>query len=79
LAADFKKSFNDPANDLTWCLLPAPPGRIDVAYPGIRSLVLRSNGINLLQLENRAGIYYWDGKGIGFFPTPSIGQPAINQ
>lgn len=79
LANDFKKAFNDTTNDLTWCLTPAPPGQTDVAYPRMQSLILRSNGINLLQLENRTCIYYWDGQGIGLFATPSSGQHGINQ
>lgn len=68
LAGSFKKAFDDTANDLGWCLLPEPPGQIDVAYPSIQSLILVSNGINLMYLENRIGIYYWDEEGIGLFP-----------
>ncbi|MXV16407.1 hypothetical protein [Hufsiella ginkgonis] len=35
-----------------------PPGRIDIVRPAIRSLILRSNAVNLYDFENRVRIYY---------------------
>ncbi|WP_205513832.1 hypothetical protein [Longitalea arenae] len=36
----------------------APPARIDVAVPRLQSLILRSNGFALLELEQRSCLYY---------------------
>ena len=66
---DLRKAFPDAAEGLQHCLLPEPPGQTDVAHPTIKSLILRSNGINLLHLENRVCIYYWDGRAIAAFET----------
>ncbi|MBW8684967.1 hypothetical protein [Chitinophaga rhizophila] len=54
---------------LDYCLLPAPPGRIDIAFPAISSLILTANGINLMKMENRMCIYYWNGASIDIFKT----------
>lgn len=37
----------------------APPEQIDIVKPVEQSLILASNGISLMQLENRSAVYYW--------------------
>ncbi len=66
---NLKRTTADQVDGLQHCLLPEPPGQIDVAYPAIKSLVLPSNGINLLHLENRVCVFYWDGKQVAIFET----------
>ncbi|MVT09319.1 hypothetical protein [Chitinophaga tropicalis] len=61
--------FPGSATQLQYCLLPEPPGRMDVAYPVISSLILTNNALNVMQMENRACIYYWDGTAISVFLT----------
>jgi len=55
--------------DLHYCLIPEPPGQVDVARPTIQSLILTSNGINLMDMENRKCIYYWHQDSIAVFKT----------
>lgn len=56
----FRIPFSDARNDLRFGLSVEAPGQIDVAVPEIKSLVLRSNGVNLMEQENRWCIFYWD-------------------
>lgn len=69
IVSDPGKAPADITDGLSYCVLPEPPGQIDVAYPDIRSLILLSNGINLMDMENRVCIYYWDGSHISVFQT----------
>ncbi|MBC7912791.1 MAG: hypothetical protein H7Y07_01595 [Pyrinomonadaceae bacterium] len=69
IAPDFNKNFNPNAKDLHYGLMPQPPGQIDIAYPQIKSLILKSNAINLMDYENRMAIYYWSGDRIEIFKT----------
>ncbi len=54
---------------LQYCLLPEPPGQIDVVKPSIRSLILTTNAIQLMEMENRICIYYWNNTTIAAFQT----------
>lgn len=54
---------------LQFGLQPEPPGRIDIAYRSLQSLILRTNGINLYHFENRHAIYYWNENSIAVFRT----------
>lgn len=69
LAPDFSFAFDAATHRLQYALLPEPPGQIDVAYPSIQSLVLRTNGVSLMHLENRICLYYQDSTGIAVFQT----------
>lgn len=46
-----------------------PPGRIDIARPAIRSLILPSNGVNLFDFEERTAVYYVNNGRIEMFVT----------
>ncbi|WP_207515351.1 hypothetical protein [Longitalea luteola] len=52
-------SYNDKEHGLFHGIAVAPPAQIDVVLPRIQSLILRSNGFALLELEVRTHIYYW--------------------
>ena len=64
-------NFNQPflKGELQYGLAIQPPGRIDIAFPEIRSLILKSNAINLLELENRLAIYYFMNEKLSVFTT----------
>lgn len=68
-ADNFAKLFNSTLKNLHLGLSIEPPGRIDIAYPQIRSLVLKSNAINLMDHENRVSAYYWENDTIKVFQT----------
>ncbi len=63
----YRVPFDDAVNDLRYALTIEAPGQIDVVKPAINSLLLRSNGINFLELENRWCIFYWDNSSISAF------------
>lgn len=68
----YQLADNIPATvktSLSYGLLPEPPGQIDVAYPAIQSLLLTTNAISLMYMENRYCIYYWDGRQVATFKT----------
>jgi len=66
---DFKKSFNSVEKKIQFGLTVQPPGRIDIAIPEIKSLILKSNAINLMEFEMRDCIFYWDNGKIKVFNT----------
>lgn len=57
LLRDFNTAYRE--KDVQIGLMVEPPGQIDVVYPEERSLILPSNGIALMELEARSGVYYW--------------------
>jgi hypothetical protein len=69
VAEGFNKTY-DPGNpDISYGFTVEAPGRIDIVYPEVKSLILKSNAFNLMELENRASVFYWlDGK-IAVFKT----------
>lgn len=62
---DFNEAYKQ--NNLQYGLMVEPPGQTDVVVPEERSLILPSNGIALMELENKARIYYWQDGGIKTF------------
>ncbi|MFT3825320.1 MAG: hypothetical protein QM731_15490 [Chitinophagaceae bacterium] len=66
---DLNQHLNEAGNDVLFCLLPEPPGQVDVVKPAISSLILTNNAVNLMYLENRQCIFYWDGTQIAVFKT----------
>jgi hypothetical protein len=66
-ATDFKQPFLK--GELQYGVAIQPPGRIDIAFPEIRSLILKSNAINLLELENRLAMYYFKDQKLSVFTT----------
>lgn len=52
---------------LTTGVTVAPPGQTDVVTPRIQSLLLKSNGFALLELEALAKIFYWQQDSIKTF------------
>lgn len=59
-ANDINLNFNEQESGLTAGVAVAPPAQIDVVYPRIQSLVLKSNGFAQMELEERTRIYYWE-------------------
>jgi hypothetical protein len=66
-ANDLTITFNEKEPNLTMGVAVAPPAQIDVAYPRIQSLLLKSNGFALMELEERTRIFYWDNDSIQTF------------
>jgi hypothetical protein len=67
-ANDINVAFNEKEhNNLTMGVAVAPPAQIDVAYPRIQSLLLKSNGFALMELEERTRIFYWKNDSIQTF------------
>ena len=60
IAIDSSKVFNEKEHNLLIGIAVAPPGQIDVVQPHIQSLILKSNGFVLMELEERSRIYYWE-------------------
>ncbi len=56
-ADDFSKKLTDPG--LIFGIVVEPPAQIDVVYPEEQSLILASNGVTVMELEQRSIIYYW--------------------
>ena len=67
VAKEVGEPFNFNLKNLQLGLTIEPPGRIDIAYPAIKSLILKSNAINVMEFENRLCIYYWLGEKIEVF------------
>lgn len=55
---DFNQFYK--GGDLEQGIFIEAPGRIDVAYPTIKSLILKSNGVALRNFEINQCIYYWE-------------------
>ncbi len=66
-ANDLAIFFNEKEHNLTVGVAVAPPAQIDVAYPRTQSLVLKSNGFALMELEERTRIIYRDKDSIQTF------------
>lgn len=66
-ANDLPVTFNEKEHNLTVGVAVAPPAQIDVAYPRIQSLVLKSNGFALMELEERTRIFNRDNDSIQTF------------
>lgn len=67
IAIDSSNVFNEKEHNLSMGIAVAPPAQIDVVKPRIQSLVLRSNGFTVMELEERSRIYYWENGGIQTF------------
>jgi hypothetical protein len=67
IAIDSSNVFNEKEHNLSMGIAVAPPAQIDVVKPQIQSLILRSNGFILMELEERSRIYYWENGGIQTF------------
>jgi len=58
---DFKEEFKKGEKDIQFGLAIEPPGQIDCLVNNKeQSLVLKSNGIALMVLEQKYQVYYWD-------------------
>ncbi|THU40297.1 hypothetical protein FAM09_10545 [Niastella caeni] len=66
---DLNVPFNEKEHNLAAGIAVAPPAQIDVAYPRIQSLILKSNGFALMELEERTRIYYWENGNLQTFYT----------
>lgn len=69
IATNFDESFNSESNKIHFGLLVQQPGQIDIALPEIKSLVLKSNAINLMDFETRVCVFYWDNAKMEIFKT----------
>jgi hypothetical protein len=67
IAIDSSNVFNEKERNLQMGIAVAPPAQIDVVKPRIQSLILRSNGFTLMELEERSRIYYWENGGLQTF------------
>jgi|SRR5688572_16897278 len=56
---DFQPVYNGKVKDIQYGLAVEPPAQIDVLEPEEKSLILLFNAITLLDMEDRARIYYW--------------------
>ena len=65
---DFNKKISDQGG-LHFGLTVEVPGRIDVALPEIKSLILKSNAVNVMDFEERAAVYYWNNGKVNVFKT----------
>jgi hypothetical protein len=70
MAGDFQEKFN--GRDIQFGLVIEPPKRIDVIGED-QSLILRSNGIALMNFENRSRVYYWQQGKMKIFITGDPG------
>jgi hypothetical protein len=57
MSPEFRETFT--GKDIAFGLTVEPPKRIDVIGEQ-NSLILKSNGIALMNFENRSRVYYWD-------------------
>jgi hypothetical protein len=65
--------FKVGAGKLKYGLAVEPAGQIDVLEPKEATLILRSNAITLMELEERARIWYWADRTIKTFLCKRIG------
>ena len=71
IAEDFKETLMGPKS-LQFGLAVEPPGRIDCLVDNKeQSLVLQSNGIALMALEQKCTIYYWSSGNYKMFKVKS--------
>lgn len=67
IVIDSSNAFTEKAHNLSMGVTIAPPAQIDVVKPRIRSLILKSNGFALLELEEHTRIYYQERDSIQTF------------
>jgi hypothetical protein len=67
IVIDSNKVFNEKEHNLSMGIAVAPPAQIDVVKPRIQSLVLKSNGFALMELEERTRIWYQENERIQTF------------
>ena len=67
-----EKPFDAAEKDLHYGLSIEPAGRIDVAFPEIKSLILKSNAINFMDYEVRTCVFHWTGTTIEIFRTGNL-------
>jgi hypothetical protein len=67
MAEDFFIIYKGGVRDVQYGLAIEPPARIDVLEPKEASLILRSNGLTIMEMEQRSRIYYWEGGTIKTF------------
>ena len=59
--------LDDKAGGIRHGLAVVPPGQIDVLRPEVKSLILKSNGLALYELESRRKIFYLDNESLKIF------------
>jgi hypothetical protein len=59
--------FKVGVKNLKYGLAIEPAGQIDVLEPKEATLILRSNAITLMEMEDRSRIYYWSDRAIKTF------------
>lgn len=67
IAIDSNKVLNENGYNLSIGIAVAPPAQIDVVKPRIQSLILKSNGFAVMDLEERSRIYYWENDSLQTF------------
>ena len=67
IAIDSNIVLNENGPNLSLGIAVAPPAQIDVVKPRIQSLVLKSNGFVVMELEERSRIFYWENEGLQTF------------
>ena len=67
IVIDSNNVFNEATHNLSMGIAIAPPAQTDVVKPRIQSLILKSNGFALMELEERTRIYYWENDSIQTF------------
>jgi hypothetical protein len=67
ITIDSNKVLNENGQNLSMGIAVAPPAQIDVVKPRIQSLILKSNGFVVMELEERSRIYYWENGGLQTF------------
>lgn len=67
IVIDSNTALNDNGLNLFTGIAVAPPAQIDVVKPRIQSLVLKSNGFVVMELEERSRLYYWENEGLQTF------------
>jgi hypothetical protein len=68
IAEDFNGSVTELSNDIPYGLISIPPQQIDcVVDNNPTSLILKSNGLSLMEYEKQIKIYYWDDLNIKVF------------
>jgi hypothetical protein len=60
IADDFHPEYDGAVKEIHYGLTVEPPAQIDVLEPEERSLVLQSNAVTLLEMEQRARVYHWE-------------------
>lgn len=67
IVIDSNNVFNKKEHNLSMGIAVASPAQIDIVQPQIQSLILKSNGFALMELEAQTRIYYWENEGIQTF------------